>query len=79
MLVLSRKKGESIRIADNIEVKVLAVEGDQVKIGIVAPKAVKVHRSEIFDAIQEQNKAALNSNTTLDVLKTLSKKQEPEQ
>lgn len=61
MLVLSRKKGETIMIGDNIEVKVLAVEGDQVKIGIVAPKSVKVHRSEIFDAIQEQNRQALTT------------------
>lgn len=60
MLVLSRKKNESIMIGDNIEVKILAVEGDQIKIGIVAPKSVKVHRAEIFEAIQEQNRAALN-------------------
>lgn len=60
MLVLSRKKNESIMIGDNIEVKILAVEGDQIKIGIVAPKSVKVHRAEIFEAIREQNRAALN-------------------
>ncbi|MER2108707.1 MAG: carbon storage regulator CsrA [Solibacillus sp.] len=59
MLVLSRKKGESIMIGDHIEVKILAVEGEQVKLGIVAPKTVKVHRSEVFAAIQEQNKEAL--------------------
>lgn len=59
MLVLSRKKNESIMIGDHIEIKVLAVEGDQVKLGIVAPKTVKVHRSEVFEAIQEQNKKAL--------------------
>lgn len=46
-------------IGDHIEIKVLAVEGDQVKIGIVAPKTVKVHRSEVFEAIQEQNREAL--------------------
>lgn len=60
MLVLSRKVGESIMIGDQIEVKVLSVDGDQVKIGIVAPKQVKVHRSEIFEAIQEQNKQSMN-------------------
>ncbi|MER2190099.1 MAG: carbon storage regulator CsrA [Solibacillus sp.] len=59
MLVLSRKKGESIMIGDHIEVKVLVVEGEQVKLGIVAPKTVKVHRSEVFEAIQQQNKEAL--------------------
>ncbi|WPK12412.1 carbon storage regulator CsrA [Lysinibacillus louembei] len=70
MLVLSRKTGESIMIGDQIEVKVLAVEGDQVKIGIVAPKAVKVHRAEVFEAIQEQNREALTfSNELLNKLK----------
>lgn len=65
MLVLSRKTNESIIIGENIEIKVLAIEGDQVKLGIVAPKAVKVHRSEVFELIQEQNKAALNVNTNI--------------
>ena len=67
MLVLTRKKGETIMIGDQIEVKVISVEGDQVKLGIVAPKSVKVHRSEVFEAIQQQNKEALASS--LDVLK----------
>jgi carbon storage regulator len=72
MLVLSRKIGETIVIGDQIQVKVLGIEGDQVKLGIVAPKSVKVHRSEVYEAIQEQNKAALNAN--LDVLKQLKNK-----
>lgn len=71
MLVLSRKTTESIMIGDHIEVKVLSIEGDQVKLGIVAPKSVKVHRSEIFEAIQEQNKEALNIST--DFLKNFKK------
>ena len=71
MLVLSRKTTESIMIGDHIEVKILAVEGDQVKLGIVAPKSVKVHRSEVFEAIQQQNKEALN--TSVDFLKQLKK------
>ncbi|UED80920.1 carbon storage regulator CsrA [Lysinibacillus sp. CD3-6] len=62
MLVLSRKKDESIMIGDQIEIKILAVEGDQIKLGIVAPKTVKVHRSEVFEAIQAQNKEALSSS-----------------
>ncbi|MEK4285468.1 MULTISPECIES: carbon storage regulator CsrA [Ureibacillus] len=65
MLVLSRKTNESIIIGDHIEIKVLAIEGEQVKLGIVAPKSVKVHRSEVFEAIQEQNKAALNIDTNI--------------
>lgn len=72
MLVLSRKKNESIMIGDQIEFKILDVDGDQVKIGIVAPKSVKVYRSEVFEAIQAQNKAALEVDTN--VLKVLSKK-----
>ena len=58
-------------IGDHIEVKILAVEGDQVKLGIVAPKSVKVHRSEVFEAIQQQNKEALN--TSVDFWKKLKK------
>ena len=67
MLVLTRKKGETIMIGDQIEVKVISVDGDQVKLGIVAPKSVKVHRSEVFEAIQQQNKEAMA--TSVDVLK----------
>ena len=59
MLVLSRKKDESIMIHNDIEVKILSIDGEQVKIGIVAPKNVKVHRTEIYEAIQAQNQAAL--------------------
>lgn len=72
MLVLSRKKGESLVIGDNIEVKVLGIEGEQVKIGIVAPRSVDVHRSEVYESIQEQNKEALN--VTVDFVKSLKLK-----
>lgn len=74
MLVLSRKKDESIMIGDQIEVKILAVEGEQIKIGIVAPKTVKVHRSEVFEAIQAQNKEALSTTFTSNFLQQLKKK-----
>lgn len=60
MLVLSRKKDQSIMIGDHVEVKILSVDGDQVKLGIVAPKKVTVHRSEVFEAILEQNQEALS-------------------
>ena len=59
-------------IGDHIEVKILSVDGDQVKLGIVAPRNVKVHRSEVFKAIQEQNKEALNTN--VNILEQLKKK-----
>ena len=71
MLVLSRKKGESIHIGNDIEIKVIAVEGDQIKLGIVAPKNISVHRSEIYEAIQQQNAEAIKGN--MDLLKQLKK------
>ncbi|MFM8931188.1 MAG: carbon storage regulator CsrA [Gemmataceae bacterium] len=52
MLVLSRKKNESIVINDNIVITVVEVRGDKVRLGVVAPKDVAVHRQEVFDAIQ---------------------------
>ena len=72
MLVLSRKKDETIMIGDQIELKILSVDGDQVKLGIVAPKNVKVYRSEVYKSIQDQNKEALNISEALIV--QLSKK-----
>jgi carbon storage regulator len=58
MLVLARKKGESIIIGDQIEVVVLGVEGDVVKLGIQAPKNVQVNRKEIYEAIRQNNQEA---------------------
>ena len=65
MLVLSRKKDESIMINDNIEVKILAIDGDQIKLGIIAPKSIKIHRHEVYEQIQAQNEEALNVNINL--------------
>lgn len=62
MLILSRKLNESIIIGDDIEISVVDIKGDQVKIGINAPKTVKVFRKEVYDAIQEENKAAARSS-----------------
>ena len=58
MLALTRKKGESIIIGDNIEIVILSVQGDMVKIGIEAPRSVPVNRKEIFVQILEQNRRA---------------------
>ena len=55
MLILSRKKDESILIGSDIEVTVIAVQGDQVKLGIKAPKKVDVYRRELFEEIQNEN------------------------
>lgn len=59
MLALSRKKGEAIVINNNIEITILDVKGDQVKIGIAAPKEVPVYRKEVYVQIQESNKEAM--------------------
>lgn len=56
MLVLSRKKNESIVIDDNIIVTVVEIRGDKVRLGIQAPKEVPVHRSEVYAAIQAESK-----------------------
>jgi carbon storage regulator len=58
MLVLSRKKGESIMIGDNVEITVIGVDGDTVRIGISAPKHVEIFRKEIFKSIQQSNQEA---------------------
>ncbi|RJE48788.1 MULTISPECIES: carbon storage regulator CsrA [unclassified Dehalobacter] len=55
MLVLSRKINERIMIGDNIEIVVVAVVGDQVRIGIEAPKDIKILRSEVYEEVQNQN------------------------
>ena len=60
MLVLTRKLNQSIVIGDGIEIVVLEVRGEQVRIGIKAPKDVAVHRKEVFDQIQEANLGAAN-------------------
>ncbi|GGN53653.1 carbon storage regulator CsrA [Oceanobacillus indicireducens] len=70
MLVLTRKKNEAIQIGDDIEIKVLGMEGDQVKLGIEAPKSVDIHRKEIYLDIKEQNNAA--ANFTLDLLELMN-------
>ncbi|QDS37397.1 carbon storage regulator CsrA [Brevibacillus brevis] len=71
MLVLSRKKNESIMIGDTIEIKIISVDGDQVRIGIEAPKNLDIYRKEIFDAIQEENRLATKSQNDWSALKQL--------
>jgi len=60
MLALSRKKNEAIIINNNVEVTILEVKGDQVKIGITAPKEVPVYRKEVYIQIQEANRESIN-------------------
>jgi len=54
MLVLSRQKNESIMIGDDIEIFIVDVRGDKVRVGITAPKEIPVHRREVYDAIQRE-------------------------
>ena len=61
MLVLSRRKNESIMLGDNIELTIIEIQGDQVRIGINAPKNISIYRKELFEEIQEENKKAASS------------------
>ncbi|GAB4223674.1 MAG: carbon storage regulator CsrA [Spirochaetales bacterium] len=61
MLILSRRANESIMIGDSIEISVVDIKGDQVKLGIRAPKKVKVYRKEVYENIQRENREALQS------------------
>ncbi|MCI9492649.1 MAG: carbon storage regulator CsrA [Lachnospiraceae bacterium] len=63
MLALTRKKGESIILNNDIEISVLELRGDQVKIGINAPKEVPVYRKEVYLQIQRENEAASSSES----------------
>jgi carbon storage regulator len=60
MLVLSRQKEQTIMIGDDIEITVVDIRGDKVRLGINAPSEVPVHRKEVYDAIQRENKEAAN-------------------
>jgi len=68
MLILSRRKDESVIIDGRIEVAVVDIKGDQVKLGIKAPRDVKVFRHEVFQAIQAQNRAAAAAPADLPTL-----------
>lgn len=61
MLVLTRKIGETIAIDESIKIVVIQIKGKQVRLGIEAPKHTKIHREEVYLAIQEQNKSAAQS------------------
>ncbi|WP_213647013.1 carbon storage regulator CsrA [Paenibacillus lautus] len=59
MLILSRNKGQKIMIGDNVVLSILEINGDQVRIGVEAPSNITIYREEIFEAIQQQNKEAM--------------------
>lgn len=71
MLALSRKVNESIMIGHDIEITILEIKGEQVKIGINAPKSVPLYRKEIYIQIQEANKEAVSADASPEVLKDM--------
>jgi carbon storage regulator len=75
VLILTRKLGESITIGEEIKITVLECQGKQVKLGIIAPRLVKVHREEIFEKIQEENKksVAVSKDALLEVVKNMQR------
>lgn len=73
MLALSRKSNESIIIGNDIEITILEIKGDQVKVGINAPKSVPVYREEVYEQIREANKEAA-TDAVQENLKNLFKK-----
>ena len=60
MLVLSRQKDETIMIGDDVEITIVDIRGDKVRLGITAPTHIPVHRKEVYDAIKHENRAAVN-------------------
>jgi carbon storage regulator len=75
MLVLTRKLGESIAIDDHIKIRVVQIKGKQVRIGIEAPKETKIHREEVYLAIQDTNKES--SQISSEKIKSVSKMLKP--
>ena len=71
MLALSRKPGEGVVIGNDIEITILEVKGEQVKVGIKAPQSVAIYRKELFEQIQESNREA--SKISEDAMKNLNK------
>ena len=75
MLVLTRKKGQALMIGHDIELSIIDIQGDQVRIGINAPKNVPIHRKEIYEEIRKENLSAIaGKNTDIQVLNEKFKK-----
>lgn len=74
MLVLTRKPGESIMLGDDIELTVIGIEGEQIKLGISAPKEINIYRKEVYLNIKESNREAVDSKISLGQIKNLMKK-----
>ncbi|OJF77571.1 MAG: carbon storage regulator [Treponema sp. CETP13] len=76
MLILSRKIDEKIRIGKNISITVIEIRGDQVKLGVEAPKSVKVFRQEVFNAIEKENAEAAYASSNITNLSNLLDKED---
>lgn len=74
MLALARKVNESIIINDNVEITVLEIKGDQIKLGIDAPKSVPIYRKELYAQIQQSNAEAANVSNSKALADLLNKK-----
>ena len=74
MLALSRKKDEAVIINDDIEITIIEINGDQVKIGISAPKSVPIYRKEVYMQIQNANKEAVQSVDIKNIKELFAKK-----
>ncbi len=76
MLVLKRKDGEVVKIGDEIEIHILAIEGEVIKLGFEAPKSVQILRSELYEAIKNENiqAASIQSEQSKELLKSLMNK-----
>jgi len=79
MLVLSRQRDESIMIGDDVEITIVDVRGDKVRLGINAPKKIPVHRREIYDAIQREKEQAAAGGTDATASKDKTEKAEQEE
>lgn len=64
MLVLTRKKGQALMIGNDIELSIIDIQGDQVRIGINAPKSVTIHRKEVYEEIRKENLSAVAGKET---------------
>ncbi|ASW43125.1 carbon storage regulator CsrA [Clostridium isatidis] len=74
MLVITRKKGETILIGDNIEISISKIEDGSVKLAIDAPKEMTILRKELYEEVQKENKEATKMKVNIDILKNLGKK-----
>ena len=74
LLVITRKKGESILIGDDIEISISKIEDGSVKLAIKAPREITILRKELYEEVQNENKEATKMNVNIDILKNLGKK-----